>query len=231
MAQKKPSGKPIRITLTEDQIADIIQSAARTRRSLGAQNLEDRIAPSAIGAPILDPGLTGGDDPLSPPEYDPTSGLPSSPPIDDPYYVDPNAPPPGEVPLPDPSDPTSIGSGPLPPLPTPPDSGGDLGGAVLPPGVSDTPIYTPPPPGSGFVAPPVPDPSNPEGTLFFGHGDGLPPVPPLPPVGVDPDAPVLPPSPGDEFVPPPAPPADDGALPSSQELEEHRRNLLRQLRG
>jgi hypothetical protein len=244
---KKPRGKPIRITLTEDQIADIIQSAARTRRSLGAQNLEDRIAPSAIGAPLLDPGLTGGDAPPLPPG--PDAGLPPDPfaggeLINDPYYVDPNAPPPGyvdpfapppgEVPLPgSPGSGGDVGTPPLPPLPPLPDApdDGGAGGPILPPGVSEDPIYTPGTQGPGFVPPPVPDPTNPEGVPFFGHGDQLPPVPPLPPVGGDPNGPVLPPSPNDGFVPPPAPPADEGALPSSQELEEHRRNLLRQLRG
>ena len=65
MSQKKRVTNPIRITLTEDQISDIIQSAAKTRRGLKVESLEDRIAPSAIGAPMFG-------DPTGP-------GLPPSP--------------------------------------------------------------------------------------------------------------------------------------------------------
>jgi hypothetical protein len=230
MSQKKPGKKPIRITLTEDQIADIIQSAARTRRSLGAQNLEDRIAPSAIGAPIVDPGLIGGDGALTPPQYDPVTGLPLQPPVDDPFFVDPNAPPPGEL-TPPSNDPEGFVA-PLPPL----DGGsGDVGG--------DVPFNPEPPVGDAPILPedPMEDgPILPEDPMEDG--------PILPPdLSEEPIVPETPPGEGEpiyiptdnlhgnqvpgDAAPAPTNPPVESAMPSSEELEEHRRNLLRQLRG
>jgi hypothetical protein len=90
MSTPKKGGKPIKITLTEGQITDIISQSARTRRGLKAESLEDRIAPSVIGAP-LDPALVPGDGDVSGGDY----GAP--PPPLDPNQVpiqpfDPNAP-------------------------------------------------------------------------------------------------------------------------------------------
>src|SRR5690349_1007442 len=133
MSQKKRGGNPIRITLTEDQISDIIQSAAKTRRGLKVESLEDRIAPSAIGAPMFDPSM--GDptpvyNPLQPPSFDspPVPPLPGDPiplptptgpaPLTDgPTLQDPNAPQ-----LPTPTGPAALTDGPTldpnhPPLP------------------------------------------------------------------------------------------------------------------
>jgi hypothetical protein len=209
MSQKR-SSKPIRITLTEDQISDIIQSAAKTRRSLSAQSLEDRIAPSAIGAPMFDPSL--GDpsgpplpnfDPNNPAPMDPNAGLlPGDPPT-----------PPGFDPPPsgfDPSHPGPVLPGDNPPLPG--GQGGDVFGAP------------------GPLPPPLPpldpnlDPATHHANLLHGN--------------VQPEGFIAPGStpsdnaPIDPGTPPPADvvPATPG-MPTPQEFEEHRRNILRQLRG
>ncbi|MHC4821162.1 MAG: hypothetical protein ACYTDX_05515 [Planctomycetota bacterium] len=61
MAQKKRS-KPIRIALTEEQIANIINEAAQSRSGLNVESLEDRIAPSRFGLPVFggaEAGLEG----------------------------------------------------------------------------------------------------------------------------------------------------------------------------
>jgi hypothetical protein len=60
MTQKKKGVKPIQIALTEDQIARIIQEAAKSRRSLSSESLEDRIAPSRFGLPVMGGGDIGG---------------------------------------------------------------------------------------------------------------------------------------------------------------------------
>ena len=52
MAQKKRS-KPIKIALTEEQIANIINEAAQSRRGVNVESLEDRIAPSRFGLPVF----------------------------------------------------------------------------------------------------------------------------------------------------------------------------------
>ena len=69
MATPKKGSRPIKITLTENQLSDIISQTARTRKGLKAESLEDRIAPSMIGAPI-DPSLVplpdSGTDPIAP---------------------------------------------------------------------------------------------------------------------------------------------------------------------
>ncbi len=85
MASKR-NPKAIQIALTEDQIARVIQEAARTRRGLKAESLEDRIAPSRFGLPF-DP--TGG---IAPPLPDGDPLGPLDPTPFDPLGVDPNDP-------------------------------------------------------------------------------------------------------------------------------------------
>jgi hypothetical protein len=225
MAQKKRGGNPIRITLTEDQISDIIQSAAKTRRGLKVESLEDRIAPSLIGGPMLDPSLVGGDEP--PPLPEPLPELPGGTPGDLPLVEGPAPLPeglpglPGEPVLPGgtPGDlPLVEGPAPLPfPLP------GD-GGPVLP--------------GDGGVGEIDPYPTNPSapGSFRFHHAgqEGAPEFP----GGADAPADEGPINPQDyqhannviqhqvsNTV------ANGGPMPTAEEIEEHRRNILRQLRG
>jgi hypothetical protein len=85
MSTPKKGGKPIKITLTEGQISEIITQSARTRRGLKAESLEDRIAPSVLGAP-LDPNL--------PPPEGEVPVLPEEPidPLAPPAPFDPNLP-------------------------------------------------------------------------------------------------------------------------------------------
>ena len=209
MAQKKPSGKPIKITLTEAQISDIIQRAAKTRRSIRVESLEDRIAPSRIGLPIFGgaedvdkledlggnpgdlPGVEYGDEPIFAGDEPTTEG--------DSGFVNP------EDPFSDPND-----------------------GIVDPNGGS----------GDGII-----DPNDPN--------DGI--VDPNDPVLTDPNLPQDP----DEIVNPLVEPGTEGEgnptvdeasnvefneslhlqgdAPDSgltaEEMEEHRLNILRQLRG
>jgi len=217
MSQKKRGSNPIRITLTEDQISDIIQSAAKTRRGLKVESLEDRIAPSAIGAPMFDPGLSGDGPPM--PGLDPNApnpyGMPGEPPLPgagltegsgfDPNSpgLDPNAPNPfsnpGAPPLPG-GDGLTEGSGPVP---------GVLPGGPVPPTFTD-------PSGHGSSFRP-----------YYSHQIGV----------------------GDPNFVGPVDPADvqqanqivqnqvqnsvgaGGVMPPTEEIEEHRRNILRQLRG
>ncbi len=133
MSNQKRLTKPFKITLTEDQIASIIERASSTRRGLKVESLEDRIAPSIL------PGLGGlGGDP------DP-SGLPTEDPIA-PGEGDPITPPEGSPPM--------EGDDLLPP---PPMEGDDL----LPPppmeGDPIGPIAPPPAPDAGLpVTPPDP---------------------------------------------------------------------------
>ena len=51
MAGKKRV-KPIRISLTEEQIAEVIRNTVKSRKGFNVESLEDRIAPSRIGLPI-----------------------------------------------------------------------------------------------------------------------------------------------------------------------------------
>ncbi|NUN53451.1 MAG: hypothetical protein HUU06_11780, partial [Planctomycetaceae bacterium] len=58
--------KPIRISLTEEQIAEVIRNTVKSRKGFNVQSLEDRIAPSRIGLPIgggLEDTVGGGDTP------------------------------------------------------------------------------------------------------------------------------------------------------------------------
>jgi hypothetical protein len=219
MAQKKPAGKPIKITLTESQISDIIQRAAKTRRSIRVESLEDRIAPSRIGLPIFGgaedadkfddstppaddlPGVQHGDGPLFSDGAPTTDGDGSFLAPQDPYsdgggndgIVDPT----------DPLNPDNPGDGLLDPTagpgdgvldPTNPDlSGGDIN----PPGGPDEIVNPLVEPGTeGGVNPTVDEAANVEFNENL-HLQG--------------DAP-------------------DAGL-SSEEMEEHRLNILRQLRG
>jgi len=107
MSQKKRN-KPIKIALTEEQIANIINEAAKSRRGLNIESLEDRIAPSRFGLPVFggaEAGLDGlptddggipteGDpgnpfDPIEPPEAGADGSLPTDPNL--PGEFDPNA--------------------------------------------------------------------------------------------------------------------------------------------
>jgi len=66
MAGKKRA-KPIRISLTEEQIAEVIRNTVKSRKGFSIESLEDRIAPSRIGLPIgggfEDPSSFGGGGP------------------------------------------------------------------------------------------------------------------------------------------------------------------------
>ncbi len=231
MAQKKRGTNPIRITLTEDQISDIIQSAAKTRRGLKVENLEERIAPSAIGVPLFDPNLPGD---APPPAYDPANPPPdgffSEPPLPGPLpgdldpeagFVPPpdfdpnNAPPLGEPPLPGLVDPLNPESGFVPPpdgLPGDPLHSGPLGGSTPPlPGTPDAfrlhhqETFE----SHGFTAPgtetPTTDtPTDPAAYQQASHQ-----------VAND----------VREVV------NQGGTMPTADEIDEHRRNILRQLRG
>lgn len=236
MSTQNKGGKPIKITLTEGQISDIITQSASKRRGLKAESLEDRIAPSVIGAP-MDPGLAPppeggledfGEPPVPPPggdgdlPFDPT--LPPGDTVGGPFGGD------SITPV-DPSDPSSLVFDPLNPEfaggpPIPP-------GEMVPPG---HPGFQPPGgfiPGHGQGGPLVPPgpggpfgPPGPGGP--FGHGPHVPsgdpgiPGEPQPPSGRPVDRPG-------QFQPPPG--GDPGTPPSPEEMENHRRNILRQLRG
>ena len=148
MSQPKRLNKPIKITLTEDQIASIIERASTTRRGLKVESLEDRIAPSVIGAPLGDPmGDTGGFQNPDPNFHNPNDVGGGDPTFDAPLPLpdagnnsDPLAgniqpgdgsPPPGDI---QPGDEPPINPEPLPPAPG--DVGGDTkGGDILPPPV------------------------------------------------------------------------------------------------
>lgn len=238
MAQKKRGTNPIRITLTEDQISDIIQSAAKTRRGLKVESLEDRIAPSVIGGPMFDPGMSGGDlsgNGAPPPAFDPSHpapGLPGEPSLPQGPY-DPTMPPLTDTPNPpfNPN-PTLPGDGPpLPGLPQDPNANIEPIPQDGPHGVEPLPGENPP----GFVEPlpqePAPggiEPLNPEPT------PGAIETPPDPDAALNRHGGI-----GNANVPAhhaATPLTGDGAgvanqMPSSQEVEEHRRNILRQLRG
>ncbi|HEU4394524.1 MAG TPA: hypothetical protein VFS92_03100 [Planctomycetota bacterium] len=267
MTTPKKGSKPIKITLTENQISDIITQTARTRKGLKAESLEDRIAPSMIGAP-LDPSLVplpdGGNDPLDPEA--PLPGLPGETVGDagTPYNPflpppDPSNPPLPGQPLPAGYDPTvapTFVGGATPQFP------GGFGGQFGPGAPAPTPFVPDPnAPPSPFVGSGAPSNNLPGG---FGSGDGgfggqfgHPPelplenpspdggfVPPPAPIGpIDPLAGELPPGgeplpvdpnggelpPGAPIVDPIPTPTNDG--PSAEELQTHRQNILRQLRG
>ena len=216
MAQKKPSGKPIKITLTEAQISDIIQRAAKTRRSIRVESLEDRIAPSRIGLPIFggaeDADVPGAPAPGSlPGEEFPEGGLP------------------GEI-FPEDGPSTDGDTGFEPKDPFVP--GGDPNDGLIDPTGGE--------PGDGVI-----DPTDPNNGLIDPNNnpdDGLIPPP------VDPDGGVLAPEtdPSADLVDQAS--VDEAAnvefnenlhlqgdAPDSgltaEEMEEHRLNILRQLRG
>lgn len=206
MAQKKPAGKPIKITLTEAQISDIIQRAAKTRRSVRVESLEDRIAPSRIGLPIFGgaedadkvdapaPGALPGE------EFPEGSGLPGEQFPGDGPTVD------GDTNLSDPNDPF---------FPTGPEGDpndgiidpNNPGDGIIDPGAGDPQIILPTDPDGGVIAPEL-------------DGDV-----PVEQASVDEAANV-------EFnenlhLQGDAP---DSGL-TAGEMEEHRLNILRQLRG
>ena len=274
MATPKKGSRPIKITLTENQLSDIISQTARTRKGLKAESLEDRIAPSMIGAPI-DPSLVplpdSGTDPIAP-TTDGTYGDPEVNVSGTPY--DPFLPPP------DPSNPPLPGQ-PLPtgydPTVTPtfvqPQFPGGFGMQYGPnagptaPFIAPDPNAPPPPPspfqGSGAptntgglfggqtggfgqfdpnTPPNLVDPNNPGVPLdqqpfvpsenpadLLQEGDA-PFVPPTDP-GIPDDGKVLPTEPTDGGPIVPGEPSPEGPAPSAEELQNHRQNILRQLRG
>ncbi len=85
MADKKRTVKPIQIALTEDQISRIIEEAARGRRNLNVESLEDRIAPSRFGLPVF-----GGAESALPPVDGPElpGDLGGGPEVGNPYTPD-----------------------------------------------------------------------------------------------------------------------------------------------
>jgi hypothetical protein len=264
MSTPKKGSKPIKITLTENQISDIITQTARTRKGLKAESLEDRIAPSMIGAP-LDPSmvpLPDGSDPINP--EDPTTGLPGETVGDagTPYNPflpppDPSNPPLPGQPLPAGYDPTvapTFVGGMTPQFP------GGFGAQYGPTAPPPAPFAAPTPgaPPSPFVGSGAPGNNLPGGfgggtggfTEQFGHPPELPLENPSPDGGfVPPPAPIGPvdaplgevpvggePLPEGGELPPGAPiidpvdtPPSEG--PSAEELQSHRQNILRQLRG
>lgn len=240
MSIPKKGGKPIKITLTEGQLSDIISQTARTRRGLKAESLEDRIAPSVIGAPMDAEVIpTEGE---TPPEY----GEPPVPP-----------PLPGSEPLP--YDPTLYD----PSLPPGDFDGGQLGDSITPPLPDDPSFVTTDPFSQLPIDPNNPNlPINPDGVI------GLPPLPSAPGgfPGTYDGAPGTFGGESGELGGPgqqrqyerfqersPESLRDDprahfrvnqklqddlqlnadsgGTPPSPEELETHRRNILRQLRG
>jgi len=245
MSTPKQGGKPIKITLTEGQITDIISQSARTRRGLKAESLEDRIAPSVIGAP-LDPALV-------PTEGDLPDGDLGAPPPLSPDQVpiqpfDPNAPVGDSIggtdgadfitpPLP--GDPNFV-EGPIDPL-QPFDPLNPIGGQdpAIPPPLPFDPLH-PIVGGPGSFGAPGGD---------FGGGE----IPYVGPEGTVPYGPgqqrafqQYQQHQGNDITTDPrlhhradGKLADDvqtnldngGPAPTQQELEMHRRNILRQLRG
>lgn len=235
MAQKKRGANPIRITLTEDQISDIIQSAAKTRRGLRVENLEDRIAPSAIGAPIFDPSLSGD---APPPVFDPLN--PPLPPLQ-PLPGDGFIPPP--VPTYDPISGDSLVPPPLPggpglpgepPLPFPGTPDATFDGSVPPVGIPGDPLH--PITAPGDLTSPGSFRLQHQQDVFAQHNMTL-------PVGGDPGLPNgyggdVPVDPTDYqqanhqiTIDTQISQANGGAMPTADEIDEHRRNILRQLRG
>lgn len=231
MAQKKRGSNPIRITLTEDQISDIIQSAAKTRRGLKVENLEERIAPSAIGVPMFDPNLPGDQPPVYDPANPPPQGFFGEPPLPGPLPgdMDPEA---GFVPPPvfDPNNAPPLDGPPLPGLndPLDPEAGYIPPPAGLPGGL---PGELP----GGEIVPPQPGDFNAPGRFSFNHelgGGGT-----IPEALQDPaaDGPIDPQdyqkanhlikNQVNETL------NNGGAMPTADEIDEHRRNILRQLRG
>ncbi len=115
--------KPIRISLTEEQIAEVIRNTVKSRKGFSIESLEDRIAPSRIGLPIGggiedslpdggdSPDIGGGDDTTVGGDGSTAEGGGYEPPLPG---SDPDLPG-GEPPLPG-SDPTLPGGG-EPPLP------------------------------------------------------------------------------------------------------------------
>ena len=263
MATPKKGSKPIKITLTENQISDIITQTARTRKGLKAESLEDRIAPSMIGAPI-DPSLVplpGVEDPTDPALE---TGLPDDPTTAyDPFVpsTDPTNPPLPGVPLPAFDDPTTSQAFPGGMNPQFPGGFGAQFGPTAPVPLPLDPT-APPSPFVGSGAP-----GSLPGTFGgggFGDGQldlGLPselPLDPADPAGfVPPPAPLVPtfegePLPGGEPLPVGGEPLPEGTLadtpegapivpagpdaptndgPTREELQSHRQNILRQLRG
>ena len=236
--QKKKPNKPIQITLTEDQIASIIERASKTHRGLKVESLEDRIAPSVIGVSafggttdggVIDPnlgGLPGGNDaplPVIDPNH-PDAG------IDGTANFDPKA-----------------SGGDAPPLPVIDPNSGHEGTTFIDPKAGDPllggdPNFVPPPSGDA----PVHDvnlPGDPVVTDVNApiHSD-LPPMDPL----TDQNGDFVAPNPGFDgnIDPNLVGRANDmftnfvqehtqtsGNAPSAEELEEYRSNVLRQLRG
>lgn len=230
MAQKKRGANPIRITLTEDQISDIIQSAAKTRRGLRVENLEDRIAPSAIGAPMFDPSIGGGGPaPIFDPANPPLPPLGGEPPLPFPTDIDPLA---GSPPAPE-----FVPGGPVPPLggepplPFPPSPDATFGAPPVPDGIPGDPLHPIAPPG---------DLAGPNDLRIQHHQDIV--GQHVLPTGGDPalsggiaDAPV---DPADYqqanhqlYRGIQINEANGAPLPTADEIDEHRRNILRQLRG
>jgi hypothetical protein len=247
MSQKKPVNKsPIRITLTEDQISDIIQRAAKTRRNLSARSLEDRIAPSLVGGPMMDPGLMGGGPaggtnpdfdgglyPSDPHDIDPNLPEgpydPTMPPLSD-TQLEPPVPPEDNLPDNAPYDPNMppVSDGMLPPPNPDGIPGFEEGGSNLPGGIPTGPGGHVPgsghTPGSGGSLGGQTHFGGQMETLHGGHNpaDGMPEVPTGD--GVDPETGEPVDTTGENS-------GSTGTTPSSQELQEHRRNILRQLRG
>ena len=275
MATPKKGSRPIKITLTENQLSDIISQTARTRKGLKAESLEDRIAPSMIGAP-LDPSLvplpdSGTTDPIAP-SPDGTFGDPTLNDAGTPYNPflpppDPSNPPLPGQPLPAGYDPTvapTFIGGATPQFP------GGFGMQYGPAGAPPAPFIAPdpnapPPPPSPFAGSGAPTNS---GGLFGGQSGSFSQFDPNAPLvgGTDPGVPlgeqpyVPPENPADllqgdgPFVPPtdpgipdegkvapteptdggpivPGEPSPEGPAPSAEELQNHRQNILRQLRG
>jgi hypothetical protein len=133
MSQPKRN-KPIKIALTEEQIANIISEAAKSRRGLNVQSLEDRIAPSRFGIPVFGGAEAGVDVPTDGGEIPSDGGLPTDnpfDPLDHPVAGDDGSlpPDPNAPPLFDPANPDGSLGGPAPfdptnPAPFDPASGG-----------------------------------------------------------------------------------------------------------
>lgn len=270
MTTPKKGSKPIKITLTENQISDIITQTARTRKGLKAESLEDRIAPSMIGAPIDPsmvplpdsgtpdpealpglPGETVGDagtpynpflpppDPSNPPlpgqplpaGYDPTvaQGFPGgmNPQFPGGFGAQygPNAPPPAPFVAPVPGAPPSPFVGAGAPGNNLPGTFGGGGGGFAGGGFGPGPIDPGTDPGVPLGPQPFVPPENPADLL---QGDG-----PFDP-GTDPGIPDAPKGEGTDPVPPgPIDPGTEPGVPgpTAEELQQHRQNILRQLRG
>lgn len=232
MASKKRKGTdPIRITLTEDQIADAIRNTSQGGRGFRVESLEDRIAPSRIGPPIgggAEDVVVGGD---TPPDVtaggDPTTvGDPNAPPADGsppPHYQPPAGPdyqppagpdhqgpapayqPPAGTPYGDPFDPAARHNTPM-----------DPSGDPFDPAAGHTTPYDPM---AGRLDPV----QNPNAAFRFSGGGAVEGSPFAPPQGGPGGAPVHGPG-GPELV-------DPNAELSEEEMRAHRQAILRQLRG